>query len=437
MAWLIVVPALLAPAPAFGQDKPEPPATEPAAGLLQLFDARPGPLDTAAVAGLPAGCRPELLTWDRVYGLALIRARAEEPARSGRFGPDRSEVQSREAGVADFGRFRKDWADNQGLRDPAAAFLGLQARLARIEFALGKVARLERRAAVFAELGEVNPVSRADQDQLIAALEDERRGPGREVAAYRDQLDFFKLELGLAPDAAVALDASHVAPFREVFDQVDRWLLDPDRRLAELDRQARRLPRLGDVAVEGRPLLGEPGDDPARLDEAIARATRAANGGKPPADEAGDAAELAVRMQVRRLAEIRADYEAARRASVFAARQMGQAFEQVIAPPAAAEAGGGRSGVAVQALLAQADRIADNRSRLVDSWGDYAAARPAFDRVIGAFPYEDWASFLAPFSARLEPIGPALPEPTRPAAPPAAPPARPAPPPPPAPPPFR
>src|SRR5262245_35588783 len=68
-------------------------------------------LPEAEPAGLSKGSRPERLTWERVYALALVRVRAG--AGGGRVAealdPKTLAEQATRYGIADFGRFRQDF----------------------------------------------------------------------------------------------------------------------------------------------------------------------------------------------------------------------------------------------------------------------------------------------------------------------------------------
>jgi hypothetical protein len=70
----------------------------------------PASLDTdKETAGLPKGSRPEVLTWERVYALALVRAREGRPKAAEVLSPAALADQAARQGLSDFGRFRKEF----------------------------------------------------------------------------------------------------------------------------------------------------------------------------------------------------------------------------------------------------------------------------------------------------------------------------------------
>jgi hypothetical protein len=54
----------------------------------------------------------------------------------------------------------------------------------------------------------------------------------------------------------MVIDRSRTAGFRRVYDEIDRWSLNPRRELAELDTIVARLPRLEDVVIDDRSFHG-------------------------------------------------------------------------------------------------------------------------------------------------------------------------------------
>ncbi len=63
----------------------------------------------------------------------------------------------------------------------------------------------------------------------------------------------------------MTIDLAPLAPFREVFEAIDRWCLTASRELSDLDEILRRLPPLGDVTIGGRAIIDEVEADPDRL----------------------------------------------------------------------------------------------------------------------------------------------------------------------------
>ena len=71
-------------------------------------------------------------------------------------------------------------------------------------------------------------------------------------------------------------DPEGIAAFREVFEKVHNWHRDPTRTLKGLPQLIARLPALGEVVVEGRPILGTIGANPDRLEDELAAMMRSA-----------------------------------------------------------------------------------------------------------------------------------------------------------------
>ncbi len=96
-------------------------------------------------AGLAQQSQPELVTWDRIYPLALIRARRATATLEAALDPKMLAEESNRLGVANFARFRQEFltphsAAGTGLRDPSAAFLDLLRRVMAIDNARRNVA---------------------------------------------------------------------------------------------------------------------------------------------------------------------------------------------------------------------------------------------------------------------------------------------------------
>lgn len=105
-----------------------PPLGLPAARPHTLVPGGTAVVDTvnASVGGLPAGSNVEVLTWDRAYALALIRARSA-PAKGtkGVAALDRAwlDRESQRLDIRDFARFRGEFlASPPAFRDPAPRY---------------------------------------------------------------------------------------------------------------------------------------------------------------------------------------------------------------------------------------------------------------------------------------------------------------------------
>ena len=72
---------------------------------------------------------------------------------------------------------------------------------------------------------------------------------------YRYQLDQFKMQMSLPPDIPMVVDMSLAQPFYDVFNAVDDWQRDSNRKLDELPAIIAKIPELEDIDVEGRSVL--------------------------------------------------------------------------------------------------------------------------------------------------------------------------------------
>ncbi len=360
-------------------------------------------------AGLPADSRPELLTWERVYALALVRARTDRAAFAASLDPQALAEAANRQGVADFARFRKDFLAPRTAAaalpiDPSGKFLEVQRRMLAIDHARRAVAFHENLEKLFLELvqGEAGALSRIHLDLVHSASLRSRQKLANEIGHFRDHLDELKVELGLSPRAFVVPDRKSLAAFESVFEAVDQWQRQPNRHLDDLYRRIARLPSAGDVIVNGRPLLRVIDAHPAGFEASLAMIAGVATKNRP-ADVAAPGAqvgrELQIRKQFRHLFQTREAYEDQKWAYESAVRLRDQAFEQLMAPGTSAAAS--RSPL-VSAFLDHADELSKVEDRLISLWTTYRLERLAFYRELGALPYDDWNSFYGQFQATLQ-----------------------------------
>jgi hypothetical protein len=397
------------------------------------------------LAALSEQASAELLTWDRVYVLAVVRARSGGAVAES-LDPQALVEQSRRYGAADFARFRKDFLAGRtetggAFQDPSAGYFGILRRLRAIDDVRQHVAALENLLKLVQELvqGGGSGLSQLDVDLLTDALVQGRRREAREVAGYRDALDELKVELGLSPHAAVIPDRRILAGFRDARKAIDVWARRPNRQHAMLPRIVEHLPALGDAVVNGQPILRAIEQAPNRMEDLLREAARLAienRGGADKARPPGDrdpALELRVRRRVRHLLEMRRDYADQKRVYVLAIRLRDQAFERLVNPP---------SGVShplltpvVQGLVDDVTRLLATEDRLATIWASFRTERLALYRDLGVLPYDNWDAFYDDLSAghgaaeeasAAAPAGPAPAAPVPPApAQPVAPPSRP------------
>jgi hypothetical protein len=220
--------------------------------------------------------------------------------------------------------------------------------------------------------------------------------------------------------------------FRATRDAVDSWLRRPDRSLQELPRLIEGLPALGEVVVDGQPILAKVDKNPDLLEDVLTRTALLAIKNRNDRDKsqapenANVQLELRVRRRLRKLFETRRAYEAEKRSYELAIRLQDQSFERLVAPPTAVISS--RSPL-LNELIEKANEILNVEDRLVGLWTSFQTERLALYRDLGVLPYNDWASFYADLSPR--PVAAeAVPAGTRPPAadnapPPPAPPNRP------------
>jgi hypothetical protein len=108
-----------------------------------------------------------------------------------------------------------------------------------------------------------------------------------------------------------------------------------------------------------------------------------------------DFIKLNVRSDIRNLHNQYLQYELSRRNFVLTVRQKDQAFEQIIAPPAAAAAGGINTNGAIQTtnLVQFQGRLIGLENSLVSTWLAFQLQRLQLYRDIGTLPYDEWEAF--------------------------------------------
>ena len=412
----IVALMVLVPQPGRGQDQPGGAGSDI---LRRIFDVQLDPVDPARLAGLPGDVKPEPLTWERVFDLALIHARSADHPRFTTLDPAALADQARRVGRDDFNQFRADFAAKPTFRDLVADFLHLQARLLEIESHRRIIALRECWTAILQELidGDNPGVNLLFIDAAKSAGNRVRLDWLRSVESYQNELDEFKVKLGLAPSAAVTVAGSSLASFQETFERIDRWSIRGQGDLAALDSIVNQLPALGDVQIEGRSIFAELDESPDRLGDVLAVATRVARDRPIKEPETTDSREFRVRQRVRHLTELRYEYRSALKDTVLALRVLDGTFDQVLAPPTADIPK--RVIATAQSLISQSALINAWRNRIVSLWVDMTTEQFALQRDLGLFPATDWAGFFDQLTARppaplVEPDPPTIPAPAPP-----------------------
>ncbi len=400
-AWLI----LLTVANSFG-GRPQQPRANVAVDGMIVPQVQGVSLDSEnEIAGLAKGSKPELVTWETLYALAVVRARAGKLTLSRTLDPAALGRQADRLGVADFARFRNDFFGGGVFRDPASDVFALLGRLQTIENARSHLAWLENLMKVLQELvqGQSSGLSRLDLDFVFAASVKARQRLDHQNREFRDGLDELKVALGLSPQAAIILDRKAMVQFHDVFESVATWERRPDRHLDDLYQIIAGLPDLGDVMLDGQPVLGAITVNPDQFEDVMTKVARLALGkqsgpAKGAADEGARAGvELQTRRRVRNLVEMRRAYADAEKGYELAVRLTDQAFERVHAPPSD---GAPQRSLLLGRLIEQVANLTTCQDQLVELWTTFHAERLALYREIGVLPYTDWKSYYADLTAR-------------------------------------
>ncbi len=366
------------------------------------------------IAGLPTGSQPEILTWDRVYTLALIRARARRGAFLPTLEPAALTEEASRQGITDFARFRTNFQSDGPFHDPGLAVLELQGRLAAIDNERRNIAVHEALNTLIVERsqGNTSGVSRIDVDTVFASLVRARQKLADETRQFRDGLDQLKFVLGLSPRAAVILDRRNLQAFPVVFEMVEDWARGPNRRTSDLPTIIDSVPAPGEVVLNGEPILERIEKVPDQWEEVLAAAAQLAfksrserdKGAAPP--NSGVQLELRVRRRIRGLYDKRLAYQAEKRRYELAIRLRDQALERLLAPPSPAVTS--RSPLVTE-LIEQLTKVVEAQNRMIEVWTTFRAERLAFYHDLGVLPYQDWKSFFADLSAGPPVAGPAVP----------------------------
>jgi hypothetical protein len=166
--------------------------------LLRVFLGTAAPkLDSAELAGMPAGASPPALTLEQAYTLTLIRARTPSALRT--FGAAKVfdskalEELAKRAGVGDFERFRREFL-SADFRDPAPRFFAAVKHRLALDSARDQLALVENVRRLFAELikGERSGVSGLQVDLMDQSILLSRQTSAIELVSYRSAADELK-----------------------------------------------------------------------------------------------------------------------------------------------------------------------------------------------------------------------------------------------------
>jgi hypothetical protein len=142
--------------------------------------------------------------------------------------------------------------------DPNIGFINVLEDVQIMENNRRNIAAYEQILKVFRELaqGESSGISPLQVDQIDQQLQNARNGFITARLTYRNDLDSFKMQIGLPPDTPLIPDRSLTQPFKAAFAVIDEWQRNARRDLADLPAIAEKLPQLQDVVLDGRSLLG-------------------------------------------------------------------------------------------------------------------------------------------------------------------------------------
>jgi hypothetical protein len=361
------------------------------------------------IAGLSKASRPEILSWERIYALALVRARSIRGAFAPTLDPMALNQEAARDAVADFARFRRDFFAGRvpagaAFRDPSAHVFGLLSRLQAIDNARHVVALHDSLNKLLQERSqaESSGVTRLDVDLVDASSVRAQQNLADEIRQYRDGLDELKFMLGLSPHAAVILDRRSLAPFRALHDSVATWTRMPTRDFETLHKLVARLPALGEVVFDRRSLIAQVESNPDQLEEILTNAAQLAVKNRSERDKAltpgnsGVQLELQVRRRIRALIDTTRAYEGEKRLYELSIRTQDQTFERLVAP--AAGVNSSRSPL-LERLIDQISQVKKAEDRLISLWTSFRAERLALYHDLGALPYADWKSFYDDLSA--------------------------------------
>jgi hypothetical protein len=142
--------------------------------------------------------------------------------------------------------------------DPIIGFINVLQDLQEIENDRKNIAAFEQLFKVYRELiqGESSGLSQLQLDQVDSNLQGARAALVADKYTYRNDLDQFKIQMGLPPDVPLVLDRRLTAKFGKTFNDLDEWQRNPRRDMTDLPKIASQLPQLEDVILDGHSVLG-------------------------------------------------------------------------------------------------------------------------------------------------------------------------------------
>jgi hypothetical protein len=141
-----------------------------------------------------------------------------------------------------------------GNTDPTIGYLNVVEDVQLVENNFKNVSVFERAAEVYKDLinGENSGLTRLQLDQVNQQVQQARSTLISSQTQYRNDLDQFKIQLGMPPDVPLIIDRSRTRGFKAIFEKIDNWSLNPRRELESLDAIVADLPDLEDLIIDGR-----------------------------------------------------------------------------------------------------------------------------------------------------------------------------------------
>ncbi|MFM7129288.1 MAG: hypothetical protein ACKO0V_08010, partial [bacterium] len=143
--------------------------------------------------------------------------------------------------------------------DPTIGFMPLLQTLMQIENNRNAVSSYETALGLQEEQlgGEGSTLTQLQVDQTNNALQNSRVALLTSQVLFRNQLDQFKMQMGLPPDTPIMPELELISPYRKFLRDLRGWSIRKERELAEVDEIVGRLPDLDelDIRIDDRSVL--------------------------------------------------------------------------------------------------------------------------------------------------------------------------------------
>lgn len=166
-----------------------------------------------------------------------------------------------------------------GVADPTVGFLPLLQQFLVAENNLRNVRELEQFLLKYSELAKGAPsgISEREVNLVRQNLLSSKASLIQIVVNLRNQMDSYKIQLGLPPDIPLTLDRSVISDFQTPFRKIERWsqLDDQSRDFELVEGYLEELPKLPDVVIDGYSLAAMV-ENPDLTDDTLMAAQRVA-----------------------------------------------------------------------------------------------------------------------------------------------------------------